>query len=270
MKFIGLILGLLFLISCTFDTDSEINKEMPIQVNSKTFGWSASGRVGAGDSSGTINQANGVSLQANFKEKGLAGDFTAQFTIGAPSRDLLLGERQRAVAEIIWSVEGNDVRRLVSCTNGLSVSGTAEAVKITIRDESENQTTPLFDYPVSIQIAPGTRPSTNQPPYYEVSGYTEVNNGVAEITLVPENAGVISLYVAVATDDGVPLEPGDITVEMRSGKTAGTGTLLKSFDPVLNNGFVPISPGCQRIEITMHATATATSAFITPVWGIDG
>jgi hypothetical protein len=230
----------------------------PIYVYVKDkSGWSGSDNIVAGSGSK-------YKIQAQFPK---IGQYTVQFGIG----DLppVTGDGQyKAQAEIIWSVKGNSVRRLVNCADGMSVSGTAEAVSITITDASNLDGAPSFRYVVSAQIAPGTRPSVQQPPVLETAARQLVDIGSSLQVLVPKDAGVISVYTAVAgSSQGfsavAPLEAGSIRV----GQLAGSAS-LKFYDP-RDFQWVPLSPGTDKLLYTV-APGASQAVYFSTVWGIDG
>ena len=60
-----------------------------------------------------------------------------------------------AIAEVTWSTQGSDVRREVSVGNGVSISGTAQAVKVSVYD----RTSSLIYPPDTTTTADFTQPS---------------------------------------------------------------------------------------------------------------
>jgi hypothetical protein len=242
--FLSLILGLS---GCLSETETEDNI-MPNLSNKKA--WSTSGNLisGAGDS------GNGVSLQANFIDE--PGNYTVQFGIQAP--DISSGPARviKAVAEITWSVEGNDVRRLVDCVNGMSVTGTAQAVKVRVFDNSVGGA--ALEYQISIQVIKGTRPSVAHPPF--LSGQPRAIADADQLLIpIPQNAGVTSVMVLVGAL-AVPVPPG-VTISHESAVT-----LLAIYE-ARDYQWVPIAAGANSIFV---ANGSGVGISATPIWGIDG
>lgn len=215
--------------------------------------WSKSESLNVGDTR-TVN------MQRDFE---VPGSYTVQFGI---QNDDPTGQIVRAQAEIIWSVDGNSVRRVVDAINGTSVSGTAEGVQVYVRDQSRAFGVGTSPYLVSIQVVQGTRPSVQQPPYLTDANISHIFNAGAnslDIT-VPQNSGVISLYAAVGPQVvGNPIAAYDVLVQQRS----TTGFVLKTYDP-RDFEWVPLSSGADIIRIAQAAGAPATRWTLT--FGIDG
>lgn len=257
---IVLILGLL-LIGCTYETyeTSEFIEDEMGKSQNNVSGWSQSGTLTPGVSD------RGVPLQVQFEE---AGDYTAQFFISNPNTDPDDNVIIRPRAEIVWSVQGNDVRRLVDCINGMTVQGVGQAVKIKIYDDSNIPAGPLSpepqDYIASVQVAKGSRGSVQQPPYYtsDISGLAD---GATETVQVPINAGAISAMVTVApqTDGDVIPAYGVIVRQTSNSNIIG---LLKKYDP-RQSDWVPLAAGANYIQITNQS---GFNIFYQVTFGIDG
>ena len=95
-------------------------------------GWSASGKLIAGI--GGL-----VQLQANFTSGGGlgCGQYTIQFTT---SGNINSPNPVFTEALITWSVEGNFLTRRVTVCNGMSITGSGQAVKVIITDNKQ----PIF------------------------------------------------------------------------------------------------------------------------------
>ncbi len=215
-------------------------------------GWSVSGPLisGAGPS------GNGISLQANFENE--PGNYTVQFGLTQPV--VQSGEIIRAVAEIVWSVEGNDVRRLVNAVNGMSVSGTAQGVKVRLFDNSV--TVAPITYQVSAQVVKGTRPSVAHPPFLYGDRFILISGGPSVVVPIPQNAGVTAVYVGATPTTAVNVPNGQLQVAHES----AAATVLQEYEP-RDFQWVPIGAGADRILIRNNS---AEPISFTPVWGIDG
>lgn len=256
------------------------------------------GRSGGWSATGTMTndgQSKAAHLQVNFLERegtpGPSKNYTVQFSVGPTkirSTQALSPKPVNPIAEIVWSVEGNSVRRLVSVTNGMSVTGVGEAVKVSVSDATLSSFAgQAVDYQVDITVAPGSRASIQQPPTYypeerEQSGVFAIIGtgpqaapGVTADIVVPQNAGVISYFLewlafVQGTEALIAVTQTDFYVE----ELAAGGQSLKKYSPILINGWVPISPGCSTLRI--HGLFQTIGALVAwqlntqVTFGIDG
>lgn len=253
MKIYCLILGL-FLLGCSYET-SYYEEEMPPNL-ANVKGWQSFGTLTR------LDGQQGVALQANFETP---GEYTVQFDLQATSEVEITNGPCRAIAEIVWSVEGNDIRRRVSVAKGMSVTGIGQGVKVVIRDVSEGGTT--AQYTVSAVVARGARSAQQQPPILEDANiFLLPAGGGAEQIEVPQNAGVISVYVPIATSGSDRWEaiPDGIVEVIHAD---GAGGANKRYNPLAFQ-WVPLSPG--TLNIIVSSGTTAPELQFKPVWGIDG
>ena len=228
-------------------------------------GWSKTGTIirGAGD--------NGqYSAQASFSGSG-AQYYTVQFSIPIPPSDGIFNP----IAEVIFSIGGCDVRRIINCGNGVAISGLAEVVHVKVYD-----ITPVASYGVAATtyrvdtlIAKGSRPSTGIPPRYttgDVASTFKQIAGVGTTTVtIPQNTGDMSVLVLVADNTG-PVIPGDSTVTCQ---VAGTFLGLPfnypalMWDPVVNTGYVPLYPGAINLQLENNSAKTL---YYSVMYGIEG
>lgn len=227
-------------------------------------GWSATGTMR------NDGESKAAHLQVNFAERegnpSPSKNYTVQFSVGPT---FLTSTKQLAhlpvnpVAEIVWSVEGNSVRRLVSVTNGMSVTGVGEAVKVSVKDDTLSSFAGNHcTYQVDITCAPGSRASTQQPPTY----YPETRDQSGTFSIVgagpvaypghtidvpvPQNAGVISYFAQWMAFDPITFATIAATeVDWFIEELAGGSLTLKKYSAEQVNGWVPISPGCDTIRI---------------------
>ncbi len=230
--------------------------------DAKSGGWAQSGSLT------TYNRTKQVSMQANFPK---ADNYTVQFGLSPlPETD----DPIEILAKVTWSVEGNSVSRLVSVTNGMSIMGTGQGVKVEVSDNTQHIFPVVIgekDYVVSIQCAPGTRGNIQQPPTLSVfpDGDTIFNVGPATIVDVeiPDNAGVVSLAVTVS-------EAGSPSVGVPDGKTQvihinGAG-IMKVYNP-RDYEWVPIAAGATKIRLVNNFTLVEGNHLLyTVTFGIDG
>ncbi len=222
-------------------------------------GWSSSGKLITGEST------KSASLQAAFPE---ADVYTVQFSVDPPHSRVY-----RAVATIIWTVEGNQISRMVDVANGVSLSSPSQAVKIIVNDLTTvaEGGTPGQDYGVTISIVRGTRAYTGIPATLKAA---ESNGIISALALpigggltypIPPNAGVISVSVTALPASGTP--PSDFAI----GHTNAASIVMKIYsynDPEVGPEFIAVSPLATIIALTNIDATRADSVSVT--WGIDG
>jgi hypothetical protein len=229
-------------------------------------GWGVSGKLITGSSN------KQVSVQADFPA---TGTYTIAF-----SKDSNAKELNPIVAEalITWVVEGNYVTRRINVADGVSISGTAQNVKVVIVDATSTFTGPTagVEYGVACQISLGTRGGSKQPPTlvprdkkpasapgsHNGSGSFHVNGPGSIIIPIPLDAGVIMLFVTAFDPTTRKLTAGDISVT-----ATASSVPIQNYDPVNYPDWVPILPGADSVVI---ANASGDTYLVTVVFGIDG
>jgi hypothetical protein len=231
---------------------------------SRSGGWSATGSLF------TFNPTRRVTLQANFPN---SEDYTVQFNVDYPPIPAPPPGWNPITTEatIVWSVEGNSVRRRVSVCNGVSVTGVGQACRVEIMDTTiqlAGAGAPKnVEYPVSVQVAPGTRAPIQQPPTLSrltsPNGYIVVPAGTFTIVPIPQDAGAVSVYVAVRITPSLPVVPeGQALVSQEL-----PGIIVRSYD-ARTFEWVPLAPGATQIRFDNFTAAQTMS--ISVVFGIDG
>lgn len=235
-------------------------------------GWSAAGKLMTG------NVSKRVQLQADFPE---TGSYLLQFTkIDSPGSNLPI----RTIAEITWSVEGNSVSRLVTISNGSSVQGAGQGVRVVLYDDTVDQdggaTVPNgTEYNVSMQVAPGSRGSDSLPPTYTPSQAVDVIMGnAAPITTenfdVPQDAGAKSFAFMISASGVGTLpypiaEGGILIVQAQAGMR-----IAENYYMSVNAGkYIPLIAGCDEIIVYAYKAgldANITEIRVTLTFGIDG
>jgi len=265
-----LILGLLFIIGCTYHTTNEIQKEeeegdtgiMSTPGKSVSGGWSASGvLLGIGPLALTPSRDRQVSLQVEFPE---ARNYTIQFKISPTGRTVGSLPEVRALAIIDWSVEGNTVRRKIHIKEGQSITGTGQAVRVVVVDDSlaafivGNEP----NYLVQILVAPGTRPTIENPPQLEPEiAVVTIPAAGNHVFTVPVDAGINSVAITCASTAGAPLPDQSVQVQQRD--LVGP---LKWYDP-RQYFWVPVSSGTVTIKVINNSGAEIQ---VQITYGIDG
>jgi hypothetical protein len=228
-----------------------------------------------------------VNLQANFQQETEdektddAGDYTIQFGLSnihrvPPITSPNLGNIT-PTAEIVWSVEGNEVRRIISIVNGVTVTGTGQAVKVKVYDATPaNDPGQATQYDVSVLIAPGIRPSTQQVPFFAPTiqtgiiglpvGVALVNPTETVSAHIPVNAGATSVYVSVAGAlTPIVLSESDLSVI----HVSSTGVPTRMYDP-RDAGWVPLSPQTTEIRLFNNLPLGGAVLIFNVAFGIDG
>jgi hypothetical protein len=221
-------------------------------------GWSASGTLRREEPDRI------VSLQANFKS---AEQYTLQFSIEYPEVPAgATGTTEtKAIAEIAWSVAGNTIYRMVTISNGMSISGVGQGVQVRIYDATDPTGDPSsegWEYKVSVQVSPGVRASDSIPPlfYPRLALKTNVPAGITLPYDVDQKMGAKSVFVSPQW------------------AVAGSGTIIMSGNggavtiaqyPLVEPGqWLPIAPGTDQILVYNRAGSSALS--FTIMYGIDG
>ncbi len=221
-------------------------------------GWSRVGELVSG------NTDKSVSVQQDFDE---AGPYTCNFSL-VPVDDISAADVATLSAEAIieWGVGGNTITRRISVTNGASISGNAKAVRVVIVDTSEAEggaTVLGKTYQVSVSIARGTRPSTDQPPILQEQNIVfVVAGGTNQDVAIPQGAGVKSVWVAVAGLAGAAIADQGARVT----QTTAANTAISMYDPRAIT-WAPLAPGATKINL---ANLTLVNQVYAVYWGIDG
>lgn len=261
MKYLILILVLMFGAACTVEQTSEGKEDDMgrfgelddglgrLERHNKKEGWSASRTLHHSD------PLTEVSLQVDFNS---AKNYTAQFRLTGDLRN------KKAQAEITWTVEGTQIRRVISVADGVSIQGSGQNVTIKIKDVSTAALIPgeTPDYTALVVVTPGTRGSTSNPPTLSGGFFVVADANTQDVT-APVDSGVISVAVTLGTGiPGTPIAQNSVMVaQIDSG-----GNVLARYDP-RNYFWVPLHPGCAKITIINNSGA----AIVTSVeWGIDG
>jgi hypothetical protein len=242
---------------------------IPTSSRGPKTGWGTSGKLTTGDLVGQ------VTLQANFEE---TGTYTIEFSMdtNALSNNPIFAE-----ALITWSIEGNYLQRRVNVADGISVSGVGQAVKIQMMDATSNITGPInaVQYGVACQVAKGVRGSNKQPPTLVPRGTLPPSadgsgNGSGNFTIgpgpistlfvpVPQNSGLISLFVTTLDTSTGTSQPGDIIIVQQY-----NGTVVRDYDPYIYRDWVPLAAGVDAIEI--FNTNPSDTYRVSLTFGVDG
>lgn len=206
----------------TFAEEGDYLSEKP----EKKTGWAQAGTLTQQDN------AKSVQVQANFDE---AANYTVEFGMVIPP-----GTSAAAEALITWTVEGNPINRRVSVSNGLSVTGVGQGVKVVVKDVS---TTGNADYDVSLSVARGIRGDTERPPTLYL-GFVTINHASNDFFTVPLDSGAQSVYLTYLTTDTTQNPIYAVQVD-------SAGVLLRAWRLNATGAadWVPLEPGCVKILV---------------------
>lgn len=244
------------------DPDGDIyeRRERRGQHQKTIRGWSGA-KVFTVDGGGSEE----LSVQAEFKQ---IGYYTVQVQFSIPSAVDDLGLPIYSIKgelECIWSVAGNNIRRVCHVANGSSISGLGESVSINLLNLSLrlNEFAPAAEFSASVSITPGTRPTFGgaQPPIYTpYDTLTSLAGATADI-IIPTEVGAYCVYLM--TTSPIPPIPADA---VWSGQVSIDGTNVGSFGSPKFNEWVSIPPGCPLI--TFGSATVDLSVY--PIFGIEG
>lgn len=230
--------------------------ELPSWMHQQT-GWAQSGPLYT--FSGAYGNQNPVKLIVEKFDRSAV--YTAQIGLNVGDTTAPV----QAIAEVVWSINGTPVRRVVSVSQGCSISGVTESARVTIYDDTpaiEGQENVQREYVALANVAVGQRGATTLPPFLRVWSATQALNASASTAVqVPFNAGVVGLRTSVAAAGNA-----GATVTM----TDSQGTIYDQYvvSPGENAEFVPLAPGTTIVTITNNDSANPI--YISGQWAIDG
>lgn len=204
------------------------------------------------------------SMQVDFVEP---GSYTVQFNKQPidPQPNPLIPVPIESEATIQWKVAGNIQQRIISLNDGVSISGNADGVIVTMRDTSQDASLVGVRYQVTATVNKGVRPYGNNPPVlYRPNGVFSVLGGAILTRPVPQNAGITSVQVLIGSNSGgvfPPIPDNNVQVIQQAGVN-----LMKIYDPRYFD-WVTLAPGATDVVISNHG---AGDIFVAVAWGVDG
>jgi len=207
-------------------------------------GWAQTGSLTTGGS-------QTVQTQRIFKQP---QEFTVTFDINAADMRVTA----YCQATVTWSVCGVPMRRTFDVVAGVSISGVAEAVAVSVADVAPAGFTGGGSYSVTIQIAPEYR-GPSQVPLVQSAARLALLNGASETVIgIPD--GVTSLALFAANQDASSTA---LRVDLRIQSVFGDLLDVR----VTPGQFYPLPSGANSYEVTNDGTK---SVFVFPVFGVDG
>ncbi len=170
-----------------------------------------------------------------------------------------------AEAIVEFTVAGNTYVRLLSVTDGMSISGVCNSFRVRLKDTTVavgNADILGLRYDVSVQVAPGTRADSKSPPYLqrgEKQIVVAANSGHG--LTIPDNAGIKTMLAMVVAINGSVIPDGGARVTQ-----SAAAVDIAAYDP-RSFAWAPIAPGAAFVELQNF---TGTDQFWQVFWGIDG
>jgi hypothetical protein len=259
MKTLTLLFAL-FVVGCATDVVTE-------KEDSVMRSWSATANMSTGNS---VSQPG---PQVLFDEEDF-GQYVVQFQVippvpGPGAAFGLIGEYQ-ATAEIVWKVAGQQVRRVVSVANGVSVQGCCDGVEVHMTDTTviTGSSTAGRAYSITATVSSGTRATTEQPVTLFGGFIPALATGASAAQNIPPNSGVISVDVeATFQNAGAVTQPGPAPVIGIF--LNGSGTNVKQFYFPLTGEFVPVPSDAVALQFFNFGPAGSVASVFW-LWGIDG
>lgn len=194
------------------------------------------------------------------------GQYTLQFQALPPAD----GNGFAAYATVNWKVGGQQLTRKLSVFSGAAITGVAEAVDVELVDVSNINLGPLTasPYEIAVQLAPGGRGATMQPPTLLTRpNTTTIPAQSVQAYAIPQGAGVISANVLTAIDNAF-IAAAPIT-EVAALARDPLGVNLSAWYPNAQSpGWVPLPGSAVQILVVNKSAANAIQCQI--IWGIEG
>jgi hypothetical protein len=172
-----------------------------------------------------------------------------------------------AEATVIWKVEGNRVARRFNVANGVALTGTGQAVEVSLQDFSVGGAFAGIKYQVSVLVSPGTRFSRAIPtlrgPFTFPLPILPGGGGTTGIFPIPNDAGIIGFELFLS--DVTPGVAPHVTVAQFD----NTGSIIAQ-DVDEDTGFIPLAAGAIGLEIVNKDPVVANGVQVSLLWFIDG
>ena len=180
------------------------------------------------------------------------------------------------VAIIQFTIQGNKIQRIISVSNGISISAPGEALQVMVIDNTSYVGSLGLTYQITIQAAPGVRAAVNQPPilywsYPPLPGHTQSTSvlipAAGELTVsVPTNAGVVSACIFALGDFAAGPAP---FVVPNVGVIQLASSIPVAYSELPEPGrFIPIMSNCSNLQLINNDQVNGVNVAV--VWGIDG
>ena len=211
---------------------------------------------------GQVNAGNSINI-----ENMAPGTYTVQFSFAqlpAVGSGLAV---PNVWAEIVWTLGGQQQRRVVSIIPGTSLTGQCEGLTVTLFDKYSvlgSESSVNTPYVIQATVSSGCRPVVNQPPYLMTYNNQEIEVATPLEFDIPSDAGVISLFPCVAVGD---VAATAVTFEL---------TQLRGAIPVSRtdaygaNNWIPIAPSATKVRVRYLDAGSGAVGSVNLFWGIQG
>jgi hypothetical protein len=223
------------------------------------------------------NTASNANNQAPFQIERLPADvYTVHLTpLQLPAPGTLTAPLYLSTeAQIVFSVDGRQNIRRVSVNQGMRISGQADAISVTVRDNSQiaidGRIPSATQYMVNLSVSRGIRTDLTQPPtlapadatgFVIVPARMSVAAGGTNFDIpVPQGVGVISANVTAFA--GTAITEGNAQAQWMQ-----DATVLRQWDPRVFP-WVPIVPGTNKLRIQNNQDMGTIQFSV--LFGIDG
>jgi len=191
------------------------------------------------------------------------GTYTIQFSIiniqPSPNLHIIIPPIVQAI--VTWKIEGQQQRRVISVVSGATITGVCEAVDVKILDIN-NQEDVGYEYQVQVTLSRGQRANTQQPPQLSRGRFVLVEAESAVDFPVPEDSGVISVFIYLGEGD---TENSELQFQDAVNNTVAV------LSPVPNaTQWIPIIPGTTIVRVVNTNSPAPSGFFANLIWGIDG
>jgi hypothetical protein len=258
----------------TTTTVYEENGNMPIQyfdhMPGEELGKSSlsRGSWGIGGDLFTQNPIKSVGLQATFP---YPENYTIQFGVNGPPANVTYAVH----AEVIWKVNGQPIRRVISVGNGVQITAPSEAVSVLVNDVTQlGLPNAGVKYSVNISVARGTRFGgvlTLENPPLPFSGgggggLTPIPGaGGTQAFPIPQNSGVVGVEVALTSTTAPPVPVVAVVDQLDP-----IGNVIKRYNPITLPGFIPVAPQASVILVTNLDPVVLNEIVAFATWQVDG
>lgn len=178
-------------------------------------------------------------------------------------------------AIVRWTIDGNDMVRVISVGNGVSLAGVGRGATVQVYDATQlpGGSDPVPQYTVTCNISRGTRGSAINPPTFFPKALDQLTGGASFGIIspsgfhdqnIPVNSGAISVQVTADTP-GVSPDLGLVVQQQ------GNAGVLKQYNTnVYGGSWIPLDPAATLIRLINANAGAGQNAYFGIAFGIDG
>ncbi len=161
-----------------------------------------------------------------------------------------------ATAVVTWNLCGISIQRRMTVTDGAVISGTGQGVTVNLIDASAGVTAGL-KYKTTVQVSPGARPTTGNPPTLFTDAQQSILPGASFDFNVPADSGIqsVAFYTASGKVGG-----GPVNILAKTNSTEWQ----------INEGFSKFMPLTSDSPVRITNLDAADTMHVRPVWGVEG